>query len=278
MPIIKNHKNKNKYCLSSGVWVRDLFNSGMPQDINNFTPNSDHDILLKNEMKNATLNLATIDAETIYAPNVVIVSDGFKFEEKQHLLKQLSKVVIIGTNRSLVKWDGSTRMDWYVANNPYKECMSYLPSRYYPKCIVSSRTNSNFIQKYKSRLGVVYRYSPVVDNKFASNYFSPPLYYIDDYRNPICAAIALACRWEVQKLLLFCCDSSFSGERPASVKLNNGLYTYPQHNKVHGIIDGMVYWMKNNEYVNIEIADHSAGPEYENIPYIDENEIVDFFQ
>jgi hypothetical protein len=279
--VIKKHKNKNLYYLTDDrMWVRDFTKISVPRDINNLIPVSDYDVILSNEMKNATLNIASIDAETIYAPNVIIVSDGHKFEEKQLILKDIPQknVTIIGVNRSLAKWARHTRLDWYLANNPYKECMSYLPSfNYYPRCIVSSRVNPNFVMKYRSRLGVIYRYIPVSDEGFSSHYFQQPLYHVDDYRNPICAAISIAFRWGAQRVLLFCCDDAFEGERPGAVQLENSLWMYPQHRISQGLIDGSLYWLANQE-IKVKIANHSSGPEYSNAPYITEDQIVDFFK
>lgn len=275
--IIKNHSNKNQYFLTStGLWVRNFVNGLYYEDINKLTTQSDYDLILKNEMKNATLNIPSIDTENYFYPNITIVSDGFKFEEKQHLLKGIN-AIIIGTNRSLNKWK-DWKMDWYVTNNPYPSCMTYLPTNhnYHPKCIVSTRTNPDFISKYRSRLGVIYRYSPVKDKKFSSNYFAKPLYYVDDYRNPICASISLAYKWGVQKLLLFCCDDVFDTERPGSKKEGN-FWMYPQHNIAKGLIEGNLYWMNSSEYLKVKIANHSSV-EYKNASYIKEEDIKDFFK
>lgn len=281
MLTIKRNRDKNKYYLTStGLWVRDFTGEANAIDINALVPVGDYSCFLENEMKNVRGNLAGIDSEMIYAPNVVIVSDGYKFEEKQHLLKLFpqDKVTIIGVNGALAKWGMHTRMDWYVVNNPYKECMSFLPSHsYYPRCIVSTRTNPSFIKRYAARLGVVYRYSPVTDGKFYSHYFPQPLYYLDDYRNPICAAIALAYRWEVRKLLLFCCDDVFKDQREGAIQIQNGLWMYPQHRIAHGLIEGNLYWLANQEDEKVKVADYSSGPEYNNVSYITEDELASFF-
>lgn len=269
--------NKNKYFLTTtGLWVRDYTQSLIPEDINKLVPHSDYNLFLNNEMENAKSNLAAIDAETIFAPNVIIVSDGYKFEEKQHLLKNISqKVTIIGVNHALSKWKVQRRMDWYLTNNPYQECLSFLPKHnYYPRCIVSSRTNPQFVNRYRARSGVVYRYSPVCDKKFSSNYFMKPIYYVDDYRNPICAAIAIASKWEVRKLLLLCCDDVFDSERSGTEQLTNGKWMYPQQKISHGLIEGNLYWLKKQE---VEVADHSSGPEYKDVQYITEDFITEFF-
>jgi hypothetical protein len=279
--VIKKHHNKNHYYLTeSGLWVRDFTKSAKAEDINKLVVPSDYELLLENELANAVLNVASIDSETIYAPNVVIVSDGYDFENKQQLLKKLSqqKVVVIGVNRSLVKWKMPRRMDWYVINNPYQECMAMLPQHtYYPRCIASTRTNPKFIQRYRARLGVMYKYCPTPDRNFSSSYGIPSLYHIDDYRNPICAAISIVHHWEVQNLLLLCCDDSFKDERPGSEKLKNGLWQYPQQNVSHGLIDGSLYWLANQQNIKVKIANHSSGIEYKNASYINEDDISNFF-
>lgn len=269
--MIKKHKNKNNYFLTkSSLWVRDFTSSAHPEDINKLTTSKDYDLILKNEMKNATLNIASIDSEMVYSPNIIIVSDGFEFEKKQHLLKNV-KATIIGTNRSLAKWKAG-KMDWYLANNPYSSCLSYLPTshNYYPRCIVSNRTHSEFIVKYRSRLGVINRYTPTKDKNFSSSYFPRPVYHLDDYRNPLCAAISLAYRWQVQKLLLFCCDDVFSDERSGAQKIKDN-WMYPQHEIAKDLIDGNLFWLSQ---IGVKIGNYSAV-DYDNATY--EEDIINFF-
>jgi hypothetical protein len=276
--IIKNHYNKNRYCLTkTGLWVRDFTRTALPEDINNLIPSSDYDKILDNEISNAILNIADISSENVFAPNLIIVSDGYDFVNKQSVLKSFpqNKVSIIGVNRSLYKWGMQRRMDWYLTNNPYQECMSLLPKHdYYPRCIVSSRTNPNFIKKYRDRRGVVYKYNPVKDKNFSSSYFMPSLYCIDDYRNPICAVISLAYRWKVQKLLLFCCDDVFKDEREGTENVG-GMWMYPQQKIAHSLIDGNLHWLLNNS--EVKIANHSSGLEYDNAPYINYDKLLNFF-
>lgn len=272
--IIKKHRNRNDYILTNqGLWVRNFTKAARPVDINSLTPKNDYELLISNQMQNSTINLANIDAEHIIAKNVIIVSDGYKFKEKLSLLSKLplDNVVIIGTNRSLAKWS-DIRMDYYVVNNPYKECMSYLPDNYFPRCICSVRTYPQFIKKYLAK-GNVYKYVPVGDDKF-SGIIEPPRYYIDDYRNPICAALGLAYRWEVQRLLLFCCDDVFDGERPGAEKLSNGLWMYPQHYTSHELILGNLFWLAKN---NVVLGNYSSSPDYEHVPYITDDELLRFF-
>lgn len=277
--VIKKHKNQNEYILTpSGYWVRNFAKLVKPIDINSFLDQKDYDLMILNQTNNMALNLANIDSESIYAPNIIIVSDGYKFKERQHLLPDIQKktnALIVGVNGALAKWNNKARMDYYIVNNPYNECLSFLSKTYYPRCIASVRTNYDFIYKYKSRKGVIYKYAPVSDGKF-SMMIDSSIYSVDDYRNPICAAISFAFRWECQKLLLFCCDDVFEGERQGAEKLDNGLFMYPQHYISHDLIKYSLFWLATNNK-EITIGNFSSGPDYVHIPYITEEELNSFF-
>jgi hypothetical protein len=102
---------------------------------------------------------------------------------------------------------------------------------------------------------------------------------IDDYRNPICAAIGLAYRFGVQRLMLVCCDNSFDKPRDAAVQMKNGLWTYEQHLRSHDIIDANLYWLTHQKDAEVKVADWSNGPEYVNATYISSaQEAIDFFK
>lgn len=277
--IIKKHVNKNHYLLTpEGYWVRDFTKKVFPQDINNLITDQEFNIFAENELTIKTMNIANIDNEFIRKDKVVIVSDGHQFESKKHLLKKLPRdVVVIGTNRSLAKWSHDIRMDYFLINNPYKEAMSCLPNiNYIPKCIVSCRTYPNFIKFYRKIKGVLFKYVPTKIKKYGS--INESAYYVDDYRNPICASINLAYRWGVKKLMLFCCDDVFSGERQGSIKVKDDFYMYPQHKISHSFIDGCMYWLKRQEFNQVQVVDHSQGVEYQNAPYIKEDDIEGFFR
>lgn len=279
-PIIKIHNNKNRYVLSrSGMWVRDFTRAAIPQDINCLVKPDDYQLLYDNERVNTGSNIANIDAETIHARKVVIVSDGYGFDEKQKILSSLSDdVVVIGVNHSLAKWGSYRRMDWFLANNPYEDCVTMLPRHgYYPRCIVSARTNPDFVKTYRSRSGVMYKYAPVEDKNFSSRLGGTPSFAVDDYRNPICAAIGIAYRWGVERLMFMCCDDVFEDERPGAEQLPNGMWQYPQHNLSHSLIEGMTFWLMVQKYNKVLIANHSAGPEYRGVPYLAEDRIAVFF-
>jgi hypothetical protein len=219
-----------------------------------------------------------IDSEELYHPNIVIVSDGYDFANKHKILNSLPKdIVIIGVNGALAKWTNSSKnLSYYVVNNPYEQCMRYFPKRLknFPKCITSTRTFHNFLKLYR---GSRYKYYPVNESIYSSLGIKEASYQIDDYRNPICAAIGLAYKFNVENLLLFCCDDSFADERASSIRLENGLYTYEQQEIAAGLIDANLYWLHNQEYNPVKIANFSSGSKLENAEEILEEEISKFF-
>lgn len=280
--VIKKHKNRNRYLLTkSGYWVRDLNQSCYPIDINTFTKSNEYQNLINNEMSVLATHIPEIGSEHMpNKPKVLIVSDGYDFNKKKELLYELPQdVCIIGVNRSLAKWDlfnGAVkrRMDFYLANNPYVDCMKYLPIHAYrPKCICSSRIYPEFVKKYK---GMLFYYVPTESSSFGRRQHG--VRPIDDYRNPICAAISIAFKFNVSKLALFCCDDSFADERPGAEKLPNGLWMYPQHDITHELVDGMFYWMRQQDDNQLEIVDHSKNRDYSNASYIDEEDLLEFFK
>lgn len=273
-------KNNNQYLLvSKGLWVRNFTKNIMPQDTNQLTRREDYQLLIENEITLRTMNLPDIGSETTTYAKCLIVSDGYRFNEIKSMLSDIPEdVCIIGVNRSLAKWQENTqllrrKMNYFLVNNPYAECIKYIPQhRYRPRCVVSSRTNPLFVKKYN---GTIYKYVPVSDGTFsgeAGKYFQ-----IDDYRNPVCAAIGLAYRFRARKLALLCCDDAFSTTRPTAEQLPNGLWMYPQHKLSHSLIAGNLYWMTNNEENKVDVVDCSDGPIYDHVPYISPTKLVEFF-
>ena len=279
---IKKH-DANEYLLTEdGVWVRDLCKGHVRKtDINQLSDERDYPLFLRNEIANRAKELAILDRDSPHHTDIVIVSSGYGFAEKQEILAKLPRkeVTLIGVNRSLANWtllgDNPIKrtLDWFLVNNPYPESLKYLPTkhRYFPKCIVSNRTHPSFTEKYEGNL---YTYSPVVEREYAGPAHDNQA-QIDEYRNPICAAIGVAWLFNVRRLLLFCCDDSFEGERPGAEQLDNGLWSYPQQQMSQRIIDANLYWLKQQE---IEVADFSAGRKLENATYIQkEEDVLRFF-
>jgi|694.fasta_scaffold13122_5 hypothetical protein len=282
---IKKHPSGNEYIYAGEVWVRNFTKKNIaPLQLDCLFSEDDMSLVLKNEQLN--LNYPRVSDENLNFSKICIVSDGYLFEERQKILAKLPKdVCILAVNRALAKWglyDAKTPLEYrrtinaFVVNNPYKDAITYLPSKnakYYPTCVASTRTNFDFLKRYA---GDVYCYRPAIEERFGIN--TPESYYIDDYRNPICAAIGFAFQMNVKKLMLFCCDDSFVEPRDNAVRLQNGLYCYKPLLRSHDIIDANLYWLTHIEENEIVVSNYSSGLDYSNAAYIkDEREVISFF-
>lgn len=283
--IIKKHKNKNDYFLSSvgGIWVRNMCKENVrPIDINRLVAKEDYELLCENEIAAKMQRLPWAYSDPKVHENVVIISDGMDFKEKHKVLSKLSpkEVTVIAVNGALANWElvGSLseeqrRIDYYVVNNPYAECLKFMPTRhkYYPHCIASTRTNKEFLKQY---LGNKLLYNPVCDRNY-TGIFSNISQPIDDYRNPICAALGIARKFKAKKVLLLCCDDTLKEYRPAASQTHDGYWRYPQQEISEAVIDANLYWISKE---NTEVAYHSAGSKYENATYINMEGILTFFE
>lgn len=274
---IKKHSNRNHYLhVGDNLWVRNPGIVGVPYaDINHLTSTADYPTLLRNELVNERMRYPWVDTEKIRSEKAVIISDGFDFAEKHDLIAALPKDVdIFAINGALIKWTSKKRSpNFYVINNPYNEALHYLPKSNFVKCIASARTNYEFLQKYK---GIKYRYYPASDSRYCGIDSKDCLYRVDDYRNPMCAAINLLYRFGVKRLALAFCDEVFAEQRPASILGENGMSYYPQHLKANSLIDGNLYWLKKNNLC--KVVQNTAGPKLKTATYIPVEEMAQFFQ
>lgn len=258
-------------------WIRNYSNSSNYLDINNLTPESDYFLLLKNEFFNNRKKYSWIDSENLYYDKAIIVSDGYDFNKIFEYLDKISvkdNICIMSVNGSLRKWQAYRSPTYYVVNNPYDECVSFLPknNRSLPRCIASNRTNYLFLENYN---GLKYRYAPVSESKLCfSNQNSENFYQIDDYRNPICAAIGLCYRFHVSKILFLCCDDVFDTQKPGSISLEENLYYYSTQDIAVEIIDAYAYWTKNR----ISFKHYCRWKKTNNIEYINIDEVLGFIK
>lgn len=278
---IKKYKTNEYLRTPSGVWVRDFTkDSKVFLDLNKMFLNGKQETILHNELENIQMGFSDISDIRVSASNVLICSDGYKFEENKSFLSNLpNDTAIIGINGSLKKWNikGNRKMDFYLTNNPFEESLSNIPKDYFPTCIASSRTCNKFLKLYSKKNSNIHLYSPTPEEDFNTSHKSSD-YCIDDYRNPICAGIGLAHQFGANKIFLFCCDDIFEGERPGSERVKDDLWMYPQHQLIHEIIDANLHWMKSNEYQKVSIGHNSLGLRYKNSSYIKEDDIEEFFK
>lgn len=277
---IKKFRN-NEYVLSDGIWVRNPFSSAEPLDINDLE-RGEMSVLLENEIRNMTVSGIYMDSlNRSRFENVVICSDGYDWEERRYALAGLpGSVKVIGVNGSLARWgmvgEGAkaTRgMAFYVVNNPYRECMKYLPRehRYYPNLLASTKTFPGFLKEYRNE---PHFYKSTKNLNYSGMKDETEL-RLDDYRNPVCAAISFSVFLGVKRLVLFCCDEAFSDERPNAESMRNGLRQYPQQMMCQRIIDRQLHWLRSK---GVAVADCSSGSEYENADYIKIEELASFFE
>ena len=282
---IKTAISSNEYMRAGDVWVRNFTKTGIaPICISHMYSKEDYETILQNEEKNR--KRARISDENLNFQNMVIVSDGYGFSEKHKIISKFpSDVCVLTVNGALKEWklnkkntpvEDQRSINAHVINNPYREALMDLPERqspYYPTCISSIRTNSEFCRRYQ---GDIYLYVPTPERVFG--YERNESYFIDDYRNPVCAAIGLAHQFNVGKLLLLCCDASIEEAKAYTVQLENGLHTYPHHLKSQSIIDANLHWLTKQEGKEVKVADFSSGRKYENAAYISsEQDALDFF-
>lgn len=282
---IKRSPTNNEYIRAGDAWIRNYTKPNVSAvGLTRMHARQDYDAVLANEIKNK--NCPRISDETINMENVVIVSDGHNFRWKHLCIAKFPKNVrILAINRAMRNWklmsnkleeNDRRAINAYVINNPFQEAMSYLPSaenQYYPTCISSTRTHYPFLKRYQ---GDTYVYEPTPQRDFGTD--KTERYFIDDYRNPVCAAVGLAYQFGATKIMLLSCDDSFAEQKDFAEQLPNGLWTYPQHIRSHEIIDGNLYWLTHQDDREIKVADWSDGPKYDNAAYIsDEEEAIRFF-
>jgi hypothetical protein len=274
---LKKHANKNQYLhVGDDLWVRNPGVSGVPyKDINRLLSTADYPLILKNEQWSMRAKYPWIDTENLSVNKAVIVSDGFDFESGHEQIAALPKdVLIFAVNGSLSKWKSTKRSpNFYVVNNPYSEAQSYLPRSTTTKCIASTRANSEFLKGYT---GMKYRYCPSSDAWYCGVENRDCKYKIDDYRNPVCAAINLLHKFGVQKLALAFCDEAFDEQRQGSEQSEDGKWYYPQHLTANKLIDGNLYWLSQNN--GCKTVQHSVGPKLKVATYIPLEDLSRFFQ
>lgn len=274
---IRKHTNGNEYIRAGDVWVRNFTKRTIaPRQLTNLFSPEDYGLVLSNEQLNNSL--PRIGDETLVFKKIVIVSDGYDFEDRHTVIGKLpADVCVLAVNGALKKWklllpstpsEERKPINGYIINNPYQNSLAFMPSKesmYFPTCIASTRTSHQFVKKYR---GDVYSYRPTFEKTFSFD--TAEKYHIDDYRNPICAAIGLAYQFGVEKLMLLCCDDSFEEKRDGSIQLANGLWTYQPLIRSHSIVDANLYWLTHQEDKDVRVANYSSGPECLNAVYIND--------
>ena len=263
---IRTHKRtKNRFLRCHGLWIRDFTDPlGVCINPNEMYSTNDLQQIAENESVNAThKNFLRLGEQKFRCEKAVIVSDGYGYEEKQKWLETLPQdVVLFLVNGSLAKYALKRPVNFYVATNPYPDCVDCLPAKYFPACLTTVRTYHGFNQRYR---GQKYLFDYSLSRQFGDRKMDQLV--VDDYRSPVATAMILAWKLGARHILLLCCDQSFNKSRDGSVPLPNGLHCFPQHLLGQDIVDAHAYWLKGR---GVSLADWSSGREYAHLPYIPE--------
>lgn len=259
--MIKKHKNKNHYFVTkSGGWVRD-FSRGFPLDVNDYG-RRDYGLFLGNELSVTSMNLPKLGGEKSDHRKAVIVSDGPDLAKNLKLLDGVDTMVV-GVNGALNHWTPGVKMDFYVTNNPSVEVMGFISrASYFPPCVLSMRSFPDFAKKYLSRGGDVRTYSSApfhdFDPKVSQNIV------LDDYRNPVCAAVSLCRHAGVSDIMLLCTQDYYADEKPGTIRVDDGTFMYPQQVLANEYVDAMGYWFLREPYSENRLFEFGGGQRLEN--------------
>lgn len=274
---VKNLNQGNQYLhVEKNIWVRNFaLNNVKPVDINTLYDEKEIKIFMENEFNNGFLKFPRFEKKDLSNKNVFIISDGFGFDDVNSVIENigLKNKFIILTNNSLKKWNNIKVLpDLFVENNPLKNCLNNINPRIFPNCLLSTRTHPDFVKVYKYKN--ISFYDPSPSNKFNSPNKEVIKNYLDDYRNPICAAINYCFLCNVKNLYLLYCSDAMEKERPASVLHNDNVhYQYPQNKLSEKIIDSMIFWYrKENKYSNIFY--HGLNKTFKYATYIQKEDLI----
>lgn len=272
---IKKTSDRAKYVLSGDAgWVRD-FTGNHGVILSDVYDTNSVRVAVANESANRTYNLPMIDRESIVSPHVVVVSDGTDLQAVLPLVNVFSKqkTLIVGVNNSLSSQEFFPH--YYISNHQGEESLSLIPKqRVLPNLIASCRANSSFVRKYRQRGGVAFIYVPTPSRQFSSNLFKSN-FTIDDYRNPICAAINLAYRWNAIKLTLLAPHDFYAESKAGTQKIRNGVNIYPQQKTAHNYVDGCLYWLREH---GCETTAVTSGLSFSNANTLTPSEAEEFFK
>lgn len=240
--VFKKHKNKNEYLQVDNYWIRNFFNpTGKPQDVNILYHETELEEILNNEVRNTKLGYQEVN-EGIYSCNdVLIVSDGHGFNEHKKFNKLRDDLCVITVNHAARFWEADHLPNFFLINHPKADCLSFMPNKLFPLLLASRRTHTAFLKNYKND---VYLYDPVPEEYYQSIISAESELHIDDYRNPICAAIGVAKILQAKNIYLAFCSSAYMEERPGTSKVEDGLYQYPLQQTADKIVDGNLFWYK----------------------------------
>lgn len=278
---IKNHKNGNQYIyVEKNIWVRNFtLPYARPIDINKLYKDDEIKFFIENDNKNIGSNIPKFEPRDLSQKNVIIVSDGFGFSNIENILEKINinKKFIILTNNSLKKWNNTKVLpDLFVENNPFQECLNNISNKFYPNCLLSTRVYNKFIDYYKYKN--INFYNPTPLENYNPSVKNDDSKHLDDYRNPICAAINYCYYCNAKNIFLLYCSEAFEKERPSTILHNNELhYQYQQNKLSESIIDSMIFWLKKKNN-NLNIFHHGLEKTFNFATYINKESLIEYLK
>jgi hypothetical protein len=238
--VLKEGINRNVYLKKDSFWIRNPNGIGsIPQDINNMYSEIEIRKNIENEIYNSKLNIPNIETETFEWENVIIVSNGYGFKNDHADLldgfPNSRKSIVISVNNTPRFWESKRLPNYYITNN----LNDFSNFKFLPILIAGKRSDPVSIVKYKN---MKYFYSHTPSNNFKSPSDTNSLLYIDDYRNPICAAISCCNHYKVKNLILAFCSEGYENKKDGMEYISDNVYMYPQQKLANSIINGMLFW------------------------------------
>lgn len=240
----KKHKNSNEYMRSGNYWIRNFYGECLkPKDVNNFYYNVDIKSIINNEMKNSNMRHPYLESELFRKyKKTIIFSDGFGFDENHKLFERISPdTLCISVNQAARFWNAAAFPDFLLINNPDEICLTGMPTSRFPVLIASRKTCNKFLQNYKN---LIYIYDSVSDDYYESQVSKSSEFHLDDYRNPICAAISLASKFVRGDIYLAFCSTAYKEKKDGMSKIEDGVFQYEPQTVADQLVDGNLFWYR----------------------------------
>jgi len=235
--------SRNEYIQIGNYWIRNFAKANVvSKDINDLYNDEEIKVLIDNEIKNAKLNAPNILDENFSFENVLIIGDGFGFDEHKDLLNNIREdFCVIAINNTMRFWQAIKLPDFFLVTNPFENIFSQTPEKAFPKLIASRRANNKFVSFYRN---IKYFYDPACDSKYQSPISKDAVQFIDEYRNPVCAALGCAYYFNAKNIFLAYCSDAYKEMRPGCDKISDGIFCYPQQILANKIINANIFWNK----------------------------------
>lgn len=250
--VVRVDASRNEFLRVDQYWVRNFTKKNVvAKDINILYDDNEIKTIIDNEIKNSKTSAPDLLDENFNFTDVLIISDGLGFENHKELLKNIRQdICVIALNKTMQFWEAEKFPDFYLVSNPSETVMPDMPQKAFPKLISSRRACHKFVQNYRN---IKYFYDPTCDEKYQSPISKKSGMYIDEYRNPICAALNCAYNFGARNFYMAYCSDAYKVERPGTVQIAENAFSYPQQILANKIVNANIFWnkisnMNNNIY------------------------------